>query len=182
MREYNSILTKKLKSIKNSDPKSYWSILNKYSSEGRDKLQKVSVESFYEHFSKLNEATPENDFGDIDLDNLPDLNTELNAPTTVEKILKVILTLKNQKACSMNDNILNEYLKYSKDAMLPIYCKLFNPILNTGIIPEALSKGTILPIYKNKGDINDPDNYRGITILSCFGKLFTAVLNQILNS
>ena len=59
MREYNSILTKKLKSMKNSDPKSYWSILNKYSSEGRDKLQKVSVESFYEHFSKLNEATPE---------------------------------------------------------------------------------------------------------------------------
>ena len=65
--------------------------------------------------------------------------------------------------------------------MLPIYCKLFNLILNTGIIPEAWSKGTILPIYKNKGDINDPDNYRGITILSCFGKLFTAVLNKRLN-
>ena len=101
------------------------------------------------------------------MDNLPDFNTELNAPITVDVISKVILTLKNQKACSMNDNVLNEYLKYSKDAMLPIYCKLFNLILNTGIIPEAWSKGTILPIYKNKGDINDPDNYRGITILSC---------------
>ena len=66
--------------------------------------------------------------------------------------------------------------------MLPIYCKLFNVISNTGIIPEAWSKGTILPIYKNKGDINDLDNYRGITILSCFGKLFTAVFNQRLNS
>ena len=81
----------------------------------------------------------------------------------------------------MNDHVLNEYLKYSKDVMLPIYCKLFNRILNTGIIPEARSKGTILPIYKNKGDINDPDNYRGITILSCFGKLFTAVLNKRLS-
>ena len=38
-----------------------------------------------------------------------------------------------------------------------------------------------MPIYKNIGDINDPDNYRGITILSCFGKLFTAVLNRRLN-
>ena len=66
--------------------------------------------------------------------------------------------------------------------MLPIYCKLFNLILNTGIVPEAWSKGTILPIYKNKGDVKDPDNYRGITILSCFGKLFTAVLNQRLNN
>ena len=39
-----------------------------------------------------------------------------------------------------------------------------------------------MPIYKNKGDINDPDNYRRITILSCFGKLFTAVLNKRLNN
>ena len=118
------------------------------------------------------------------MDNLPDFNTELNAPITVDEISKVILTLKNQKAYSMNDNVPNEYLKYSKYAMLPIYCKLFNLILNTGIIPEAWSKGAILPIYKNKGDgdINDPDNYRGITILSCFGKLFTALLNQRLNS
>ena len=93
-------------------PVSYWSILNKYSSEGRDKLQKVSVESFYEHFSRLNEDTPEKK--DIDLDNLPDFNTELKAPITVDEISKVILTLKNQKACSMNDDVLNEYLKYSK--------------------------------------------------------------------
>ena len=59
----------------------------------------------------------------------------------------------------MNDHVLNEFLKYSKDAMLPIYFKLFNLILNTGIILEVWSKGPILPIYKNKGDINDPDNF-----------------------
>ena len=75
----------------NSDPKSYWSILNKYSSEGRDKLQNVSVESLYEHFSKLNEAIPEHDFGDIDLDNLPDFDNELNVPITADEISMVIL-------------------------------------------------------------------------------------------
>ena len=37
-------------------------------------------------------------------------------------------------------------------------------------------------MYKNKGDKTDTDNYRGITILSCFGKLFTAVLNARLNT
>ena len=52
-------------------------ILNKYSSEGRDKLQLVSVKLLHEHFSKLNKATPENDFDDIDFDNLPDFITEL---------------------------------------------------------------------------------------------------------
>ena len=34
------------------------------------------------------------------------------------------------------------------------------------------------PIYKNKGSQADPDNYRGISIVSCFGKLFTAILSK----
>ena len=31
---------------------------------------------------------------------------------------------------------------------------------------------------KNKGETCDPDNDKGISIVSCFGKLFTSVLNQ----
>ena len=94
--------------MRNSDPKSYWSNLNKYSSEGRDKLQNVSEESFNEHFSKLNEATPENDFGDIDLDNLPLFDNELNAPNTVDEISKV--TLKKSKSQFNERPCSDEYL------------------------------------------------------------------------
>ena len=38
------------------------------------------------------------------------------------------------------------------------------------------------PIYEGKGEVNDPDNYRGITGLSCFGKLFTSVTNDRIHS
>ena len=41
--------------------------------------------------------------------------------------------------------------------------------------------GTIKPFYKYKGDKFNPKNYRPITIGSCFGKLFTAVLNARLS-
>ena len=34
-----------------------------------------------------------------------------------------------------------------------------------------------MPLYKRRGQRDDPNNFRGITLLSCFGKLFTACLN-----
>ena len=65
--------------------------------------------------------------------------------------------------------------------MKQVYVDLFNRILNKGQIPEAWTIGMIVPIYKNKGDKGDFNNYRGITILSCLGKLFTSVINSRLN-
>ena len=77
---------------------------------------------------------------------------------------------------------MNEYIKYSKDLLAPVYCNFFNLILQKGTVPDAWCKGYILPIYKNKGDSHNADNYRGITILSCFGKRFTSILNQRINT
>ena len=54
---------------------------------------------------------------------------------------------------------------------------LLNIVLNTGFIPTEWCLGIICPLYKNRGDVNDPDNYRSITLLCCTGKLFTACLN-----
>ena len=48
----------------------------------------------------------------------------------------------------------------------------------SGIISDSWSKGFICPIFKKKGDPANADNYRGITILSCYGKLFTCILNN----
>ena len=66
--------------------------------------------------------------------------------------------------------------------MCPTYVKLFNLIFENSIVPESWSIGNILPIYKNKGDSDAPENYRPITLLSCFGKLFTAILNNRINN
>ena len=45
---------------------------------------------------------------------------------------------------------------------------------------ERWAEGHIIPIFK-KGDKNEALNYRGITLLSTIGKLFTRVLNNQLN-
>ena len=67
------------------------------------------------------------------------------------------------------------------DRLKPMYIALFNRVLEEGVVPESWLNGMIIPIYKCKGDRNDPDNYRGITLLSCLGKLFTSIINERLN-
>ena len=66
--------------------------------------------------------------------------------------------------------------------MLPLYTKLFNVIFDSGIFPTQWLCGDIVPIYKNKGNITDPKNYRPITLLCCLGKVFTSVINERLNN
>ena len=46
----------------------------------------------------------------------------------------------------------------------------------SGIFPELWLKSIIIPIFK-KGDVNDTGNYRGISLLSHVGKLFTSLIN-----
>ena len=77
-----------------------------------------------------------------------------------------------------SDFVINEFLKCAEDKILGIFVSVFNIILNTGFIPEDWTLGIIKPIYKNKGSREDPNNYRGISILSCFSKLFTSILNN----
>ena len=104
----------------------------------------------------------------------------LDSNFTFEEIDILVGKLKNNKACA-GDKVLNEFICASYNKLRPVYVLLFNRVLEEGIIPDSWLNGIILPIYKNKGDSNNPDNYRGITLLSCLGKLFTSAVNNRLN-
>ena len=76
------------------------------------------------------------------------------------------------------DNILNEVIKNGKDAIKGHLVNLFNRILDTGKqYPTLWSFGLIVPLHK-KDDRSKVENYRGITLLSALGKLFTSILNN----
>ena len=74
------------------------------------------------------------------------------------------------------------FLNIATNSLMNTIVKLFNIVLENGIVPTEWTVGLIRPLYKKKGNPTDPNNYRGITLLSCFGKLFTAVLNERLTS
>ncbi|VDI17201.1 Hypothetical predicted protein [Mytilus galloprovincialis] len=72
---------------------------------------------------------------------------------------------------------LTNILLNTKMCLCLYYCTLLiNGILQSGIFPTDWAKA-ILILYQ-KGSVLDPNNYRGISLVSNFGKLFTSVLNQ----
>ena len=77
--------------------------------------------------------------------------------------------------------IVNEFIKNSPDEFYTVMEKYFNLIINTGHVPSEWCIGLIQTIFKNKGSVHDVDNYRGITLLSCMGKVFTVLIINRLN-
>ena len=56
--------------------------------------------------------------------------------------------------------------------------KLFNEILRSKRMPDAWRRSTLVPIYKNKGDIQNCANYRGIKLMSHTMKLWERVIER----
>ena len=72
-------------------------------------------------------------------------------------------------------------IKNSVTILYPVYHKLCNLILQSGIYPDAWGEGSITPIFKS-GTRSDPNNYSGICVSGCIGKVFCSIINQRLLS
>ena len=68
-------------------------------------------------------------------------------------------------------------LKASGKIHKKVFLKLFNYIQNSTLYPTVWKKDILHPIHKSD-EKTDPNNFRGIAISSCFGKLFTKLLKN----
>ena len=174
--EHKNKLFPTLRLRQSENPKEYWKIIK---GERKSEAQhKISLDLFKEHFEKLalgNESVNVSNTTD-ELHNMPQ-DTMLNRPFTHQEIAEAITKLKNNKAGG-SDQIINKFLKHSQNEFVQYYTKFLNLILESGHMPADWCESVIRPIYKNKGDIDDPNYYRGISLLCCFRKLFTSCLNR----
>ena len=178
IRKHRKKIRHKIENLRSINPKEYWKILN---GGKRGNNPCVPINILFDYFKNLNLGNSEDE--EIVLENqnnVKDLNAILNSPITEEEIEKSLRKLKNNKS-SGDDMIVNEYLKHSFSVMSQVFVKLFNIIFDSGTIPENWLSGNIIPLFKNKGNKHDPSNFRPITVISCFGKLFTSILNSRLN-
>ena len=84
--------------------------------------------------------------------------------------------MKNKKASSF-DSILNEMIKAGAKILSKPLEKLFNSILENQTYPTEWKHDILGPIHKT-GPLDDVNNFRGICITSCLGKLFNSVLKN----
>ena len=101
----------------------------------------------------------------------------LDFEITEEELQKGSKILKNWKGTGI-DNLYNEMIKPLVDTYPELPLKLFNDLLQKRqkICQEWLHS-LVTAIHK-KGAKEDPDNYRGISLMSCLGKLFLTIINN----
>ena len=174
---------RKIEKLRNKRPKDFWALFRHRKAA---KGEELSLEEFYNHFRNLandinivnNEEAEQfctsNDFNKND-----PVFEELDSSITAAEVEKCMNSLKQGKACG-TDNLLNEYFLEAGDILLSHITDLFNAILDSGCFPDNWTEGIIVPLFK-KGDENDVNNFRAVTLVSCLSKLFTAVLNKRVN-
>ena len=101
-------------------------------------------------------------------------NSIFLSPSTNAEVCSIIDRIKNKKAKRYID-VETKFIKYGKLIISPIISNLFNLCIETGIFPNCLKIAKVIFIYK-KGDQNMPTNYRPISLLSQFDKIFEKML------
>ncbi|MCG8044774.1 MAG: reverse transcriptase domain-containing protein, partial [Candidatus Thiodiazotropha endolucinida] len=184
--EHRKSKTQKLEKARFENAKDYWKLLKNLCTNNSPK--KLTSQHFAEYFKAIN--NPDSRFFQADDDilfyneryvkgELQIMFQELDTEISVSEIIKGVKSLKNGKS-SGPDLFLNEFIKYGINNLIEYLYVLFNKIFDTGFFPDAWGEGYIVPLHK-KGSVDNVENYRGITLLSVIGKLFTNILNSRLN-
>ena len=100
--------------------------------------------------------------------------------TDVHEIISIVSNFKNKLSCGYDDIPVN-IMKASIHPIAEVISNVINSSLLTGIYPDQLKIAKICPIFKS-GERDLFVNYRPISVLSSFSKIFEKVMfNRLIN-
>ncbi|KAK3511626.1 hypothetical protein QTP70_013648 [Hemibagrus guttatus] len=92
-----------------------------------------------------------------------------------DEVRKALKRMKSGKAVGPDD-IPVEVWKCLGEAAVEFLANLFNRVLESERMPEEWRRSVLVPIFKNKGDVQSCSNYRGIKLMSHTMKLWERVV------
>ena len=95
-------------------------------------------------------------------------------PVNITEIVNTIFSLNVNKAVG-HDSIPAYYLKIAPFSIAPFLLILINYAFINGIFPNNCKISKVIPINKN-GDTNNANNFRPISLLTCFSKIFEKII------
>jgi len=101
-------------------------------------------------------------------------NTFFLKDITLDEVVDEINAIFEKKGMGF-DNIPPKIIKWAPHLFGPILVTLFNKCLALGYYPANMKIAHVVPIHKG-GDSNDINNYRPISILTQFNRLFERIL------
>ena len=93
------------------------------------------------------------------------------AECTSSEIINIISEFKNGKASDIPTHVMKQCSQTISEHLARIY----NNCMNEGVFPSQLKTGKITPIYK-KEDEELLENYRPVSTLPVFGKIFEKII------
>ena len=166
------IFDKMLQFDRQRESKKFWNSLKTLNNEKEiDYVSYISQQSWIDHFKKVRTTDKEPNYPPDDTDDGP-----LDYEISEEELDDASGVLKNGKKCGI-DLVSYEILKCIRDYNPQLLLKVLNFVLQNNVTAYEWFISIIAPIHK-KGSKMDPDNYRGISLISCLYKLLTAILNK----
>lgn len=98
-----------------------------------------------------------------------------DAPITEKEILHAINSLNDNKSPGQ-DGITAEFYKQFKNLLSKILLRIFSVMEQTRCTPRTFAQGIITIIHKNKGDKDNLENYRPISLLNTDYKIYSKIL------
>ena len=179
--------------------KKTWEIINKLRGKNKNNLKpsfvidneriicrRIIADKFNNYFVSLASNLNREAYDGIPSENIPPFESYMFPPCrssifledcSMEEVKEIISDFDSRKSSDIPVTV----IKATNDSISPILSKLYNNCMINGTFPDILKVGKIIPIYK-KGNPENIENYRPISILPIFGKIFEKIIYNRLYS
>ena len=95
---------------------------------------------------------------------------------TTERIVEKLIQNLDASSGAGHSGIPTKVIKYCCNEFVPLLTFFFNHCIDNNKFPDEWKCAIVTPLFKNKGDNDDVNNYRGISVLPPIAKIFEKIL------